>query len=258
MKRAYHDFQTPSDVTNAPSVWKGGPLSSTPSTLSMNPFEDFKSTRIAERNEIPLDRILDAHDSAVKRLGDGYKHLVTNESPDSLFQPDGDTIARIFESAEGIVRSLPCEAGDIEAFCLRAVSSDDPEFLMMGPLGLYLSALCNASDATEISLKLAGPELRIPLLGYRLQTGHTLTVEGELNDLIGISMEGGTLQIKGSVGRYLGAGMLSGKIDVEGDAGRFVGEQMVDGEICIQGKIDAIGKPLGGKIYHRTRQIYPV
>ena len=257
MKRAYNDFQSPSDVENAPPVWESGPLNASPPKLSKNPFEDFKTTQVYRDKEIPLDRILDAHDSAVQRLTNGYKQLVTDESPDGLFQPDGDTIARIFESAEEIVKELPCEAGDIESFCLRAVNSDDPEFLMMGPLGLFLSALCNASNATEISLKLSGPDLRIPLLGYRLQAGHTLAVEGELNDLIGISMEGGTLRINGNVGRYLGAGMLSGRIDVDGDAGKFIGEQMVDGEIRIQGKLEGIGKPLGGEIYHRTRQVYP-
>jgi hypothetical protein len=225
--------------------------------ISRNPFSEFSSFGNTGENEIPLDRILEAHDSAVERLANAYKQLITDESPDGLFQPDGDTIARISERARRIVEGLPCEAGDIEAFCLRAVTTDDDEFLMMGPLGLFLSALCNASDASTISLKLPGADLRIPLLGYRLRQGQTLIVDGELNDLIGISMEGGSFHIKGNVGRYLGAGMVSGRIDVDGDAGRFVGEQMVEGEIHIQGKMEGIGKPLGGRIFHRTRQVYP-
>ncbi len=258
MKNPFEKFQKPAALRRETSSQTKNPANvSRPSAAVKNPFEEFRHISDRPDRQIPLDEILASHESVLARLEGGYKRLVADEAGEGPWQPDKDSIVEIYTCAESIVGGIPCETGDIEAFCVHATQSDDPDYFMMGPLGLYLSALCNTSHSPEVHLNLAGPELRVPLLGYRLQEGHTLIIEGDLGDLIGISLNGGHLKINGNVGRYLGAGMVAGRIDVSGDAGRFIGEQMTGGDIHIRGRIGGSGKPQGGAIYHRKRQIYP-
>ena len=253
MKNPFEAFQE-TDQDGARALRKGAGADR-PRTAVKNPFEEFRGFERPDR-EIPLDEILVSHDSVMACLTGGYKRLVADEVGEGVWREDGDSIVRIYARAEEIAREVTWETGDVEAFCIQALQSDDPDFFLMGPLGLYLSALCNVSREPEISINLSVQELRVPLLGYRLAEGIRLTVEGDLGDLTGISMEGGRLKVVGNVGRYLGAGMEEGRIDVSGEAGRFVGEQMVGGEIHIQGRLGGVGKPQGGEIYHRKQRIY--
>lgn len=221
-----------------------------------NPFAEFSTFDKEESRKIPLDDILSAHEDVLGRLTEGFKRLVTDEAGDGLWQPDGDSIVRVYGEASEIVSAFPYSVGDIEAFTLSAVGSEDPDFFLMGPLGLYLSALCNHSTERLISFNLVGQDIRLPLLGYRMTEGQELKVQGHLGDLIGISMEGGELEVTGNVGRYLGAGMIGGQIRVSGDAGRFIAEQMVGGEIHVQGRFGGVGKPTGGRVFHRKQMVY--
>ena len=222
-----------------------------------NPFSEFSGKGpVTPARRLPMQDILEAHTHVLDGLKAGFKHLVEDEAGDGLWQPDGDSIVRVYEKAVTIVANLNFEPGDVEAFALSSFRSEDPDFFLMGPLGLYISSLCNASETCQMALSFQGQDLRMPLLGYRLAEGRRLDVDGHLGDLTGISMLGGTLHVQGHVGRYLGAGMASGRIDVVGDAGRFVGEQMVGGEIHVGGRLGGVGKPTGGVVYHRRQCVY--
>ena len=221
-----------------------------------NPFSEFASFERQTERKIPLDDILSAHQDVLGRLTEGFKRLVKDEAGDGLWQPDGDSIVRVYGEASEIVSSFPYTVGDIEAFTLAAIGSEDPDFYLMGPLGLYLSALCNNTEVRSVTFNLGGQDIRLPLLGYRMTEGQTLKVEGHLGDLAGISMEGGELEVTGNVGRYLGAGMIDGLIRVSGDAGRFIGEQMVGGEIHVKGRFGGVGKPMGGRVFHRKQMVF--
>ena len=221
-----------------------------------NPFSEFATFEVEKENKIPLDDILSAHDDVLGRLTEGFKRLVKDEAGDGLWQPDGDSIVRVYEEASEIVSSFPYTVGDIEAFTLAAVGSEDPDFFLMGPLGLYLSSLCNHASERSMAFNLVGQDIRLPLLGYRLTDGQKLSVQGHLGDLVGISMEGGELEVDGNVGRYLGAGMVGGSIRVSGDAGRFIAEQMVGGEIHVQGRFGGVGKPTSGRVFHRKQMVF--
>lgn len=221
-----------------------------------NPFSDFASFKKETERKLPMDTILSEHEDVLGRLTAGFKRLVTDEAGEGLWQPDGDSIVRVYNEASEIVSALPYTVGDIEAFTLAAVGSEDPDFYLMGPLGLYLSALCNHVEDRSVTFNLGGQDIRLPLLGYRMTEGQSLSVQGHLGDLVGISMDGGTLEVTGNVGRYLGAGMVSGTITVSGDAGRFIGEQMAGGEIHVQGRFGGVGKPEGGRVYHRKQVVY--
>ncbi len=222
-----------------------------------NPFSEFRAQGSEPPpRKLPMEEILAAHTHVLDDLKAGFKRLIEDEAGDGLWQPDGDSIVRVYEQALAIVTDLEVTPGDVEAFALASFGSEDPDFFLMGPLGLYVSALCNTSQDRQIGLSFQGQDLRLPLLGYRLEDGRTLSVDGHLGDLTGISMTGGGLSVSGHVGRYLGAGMVAGRIDVGGDAGRFVGEQMVGGEIHVQGRLGGVGKPTGGVVYHRRQCVY--
>jgi len=221
-----------------------------------NPFAEFAGKTPEPVRRLPMEDILAEHTDVLDSLEAGFKRLIEDEAGDGLWQPDGDSIVRVYEKACDIGTDVRVEPGDIEVFAHVAFRSEDPDFYLMGPLGLYISALCNASDRAEITLNFGGQDLRLPLLGYRFPEGRRLDVEGHLGDLTGISMTGGALNVNGHVGRYLGAGMAAGSIRVEGDAGRFVGEQMVGGEIRVAGRLGGVGKPVGGVVYHRRQCVY--
>ena len=221
-----------------------------------NPFSEFSTFEKAAKAKIPLDDILSQHQGVLNRLTAGFKRLVADEAGEGLWQPDGDSIVRVYNEASEIVSVLPYSVGDIEAFTLAAMGSEDPDFFLMGPLGLYLSALCNHLDDRSVSLDLGGQDIRLPLLGYRMTEGQSLSVRGHLGDLVGISMEGGELHVTGNVGRFLGAGMVTGSIRLSGDAGRFIGEGMVGGEIHVDGRFGGVGKPVGGAVYHRKQTVF--
>lgn len=206
--------------------------------------------------QLPMDKILASHDSAMERLTNAYGQLVAECLGDALWQADRQTIEKTYAVAWQMVNEMEWELTDVEAFCTYALQSGDSAFFVMDPLGLFLSAFCNASSLSEIHLDLSGEDLKLSLLGYQLREGLTLTLVGDFGDLIGISLNGGHLIINGNVRHYLGAGMIAGQIDVSDNAGRFIGEQMQGGEIHIDGRLGGVGNPQGGTIYHRQQVIY--
>lgn len=220
-----------------------------------NPFAEFVSQTKSEP-ALPMDEILASHAEAMGQLTDAYKKLISECVGDSVWREDRESIERTYAVALQIARETSWKAEDVTTFGEYALQKDDPDFFLIGPLGLFLSAFCNASDLTEMTLDVGGQDLRVPLVGYRLREGLALTVVGNLGDLTGISLEGGHLKVEGSVGRYLGAGMGSGEIEVAGDAGRFVGEQMSGGTIVVMGRLGGLGKPQGGLIRHRKQVVF--
>ena len=221
-----------------------------------NAFAEFRVFAPTHR-EIPLDGILASHASAIRRLTEGYKRILEDEADSGVWQPDGDTIARLYDRSCEVVESIRPGASESEAFCLHAMRSEDADFFLMGPLGLYLSALCNASTSSEVGIDCQVEGVRLPLVGYRLEAGRRMRVAGNLGDLIGISLDGGELQVEGNVGHYLGAGMAKGEIVVLGSAGRFIGEQMAGGVIRVEGEVGGVGRARGGEVWQRRRRLYP-
>ncbi len=221
-------------------------------STTRNPFVEFAESAHKKR-VLPMDEILASHASAMDRLTDAYRALVAECVGEGLWQANRETIEMTYRTASRIVGEIDWEMADVEAFCTHALQSNDAAFFVIEPLGLFLSAFCNASSQAEICLDLAGCDLRLTLMGYRLRKGVSLTIAGDLGDLTGISLMGGHLKIEGSVRHYLGAGMTAGRIAVSGNAGKSIGEQMTGGEIHISGRLGGIGHAQGGAVYHRQQ-----
>ena len=95
-------------------------------------------------------------------------------------------------------------------------------------------------------------------MGYRLPSGKTLAIKGDVGDFIGAGLTGGRLMIEGAAGNWCGAGMMQGEILVSGSAGWKTGEWMKAGEIHVEGWIRSVGKNIfGGRIYERGELVSP-
>jgi hypothetical protein len=221
-----------------------------------NPFDDFRDHRTRER-EIPLDSIIRSREKVMSQITKGYEKLLEEEVKELVWLVQYNTVIKAYTLAEKVVKKFDYKAEDIEEFCYELDSTDKIPYLITGPAGVYISALCNYAQEEEIILKLNDLKTQINLLGYRLPVGKKVAVEGNLGDFSGIGMEGGELVVEGNAKNYTGAGMKSGKIRVTKNIGLHTGEWMMGGEISVGGRVRGLGKIVDGKVYEDEKVIYP-
>ncbi|MFB0505617.1 MAG: hypothetical protein ACETWT_02680 [Thermodesulfobacteriota bacterium] len=221
-----------------------------------NPFDDFRDHRTRER-EIPLDSIIRSRERVMSQITKGYEKLLEEEVKELVWLVQYNTVIKAYTLAEKAVKEFEYKAEDIEEFCYELDSTDKIPYLITGPAGIYISALCNYAQEEEIILKLNDLKTQINLLGYRLPVGKKVAVEGNLGDFTGIGMEGGELVVEGNAKNYTGAGMKSGRIRVTKNIGLHTGEWMMGGEIFVGGRVRGLGKIVDGKVYEDEKVIYP-
>jgi hypothetical protein len=221
-----------------------------------NPFEEFKNFE-KTRRDIPLDQIVKSRDITMARIMDGYEKLLEEEVKELVWLVQYNTVIKAYANAERNIKDLKFKPEDIEDFCYELDTSDRIPYMITGPAGIYISALCNHSDEDEIVLKLEDMKTQINLIGYRLPAGKKLGIEGNVGDFVGIGIEGGEIVIEGSAKNYAGAGMRSGKLIISKNVGHHTGEWMMGGEIFVGGRIRGLGNIMDGKIYERDQLIYP-
>ena len=221
-----------------------------------NPFDDFRNHRAKER-EIPLDSIIQSRDRVMSQITKGYEILLEEEVKELVWLVQYNTVIKAYTLAEKVVKEFEYKAEDIEEFCYELDSTDKIPYLITGPAGIYISALCNYAQEGEIILKLNDLKTQINLLGYRLPVGKKVAVEGNLGDFTGIGMEGGELVVEGNAKNYTGAGMKSGKVRISKNIGLHTGEWMMGGEIFVGGRVRGLGKIVDGKVYEDDKVIYP-
>jgi len=207
----------------------------------INPFEEFSQYPYKKR-EIPLDRIVKVKERVMEQIIDGYLKLVEEEVKDLVW----------------LVEHLDYDIDDIAELCLELDKGGKIPYLISGPAGIYISALCNNSKEENIRLRLNEFKRTYHFLGYRLPEGKTLVLEGDVGDFIGAGLPGGRLVVEGSTGNWAGAGMMKGELFITEHAGQNTGEWMRGGEIHCEGRIRGIGKTIfGGRIYQRGKLIMP-
>ncbi len=221
-----------------------------------NPFDDFKDHRTRER-EIPLDSIIQSRDRVMSSIIKGYEKLLEEEVKELVWLVQYNTVIKAYTLAEKVVKEFDYKAEDVEEFCYELDTTDKIPYLITGPAGIYISALCNYAKEEEIHLKLNDLKTQINLLGYRLPVGKKVIVEGNLGDFTGIGLEGGELLVEGNAKNYTGAGMKSGRIQITKNIGLHTGEWMMGGEIYVGGRVRGMGKIVDGKVYEDEKLIYP-
>jgi hypothetical protein len=187
----------------------------------------------------------------------GYEKLLEEEVKELVWLVQYNTVIKAYTLAEKVVKELEYKAEDIEDFCYELDTTDKIPYLITGPAGIYISALCNYAKEEEIVLKLNDLKTQVNLLGYRLPVDKKVVVEGNLGDFTGIGMEGGELLVEGNAKNYTGAGMKSGRIKIAKNIGLHTGEWMMGGEIFVGGRVRGMGKIVDGKVYENEKLIYP-
>jgi len=224
--------------------------------FSQNPFEEFKEVAVDNR-EIPMDRMVQATEKVMSKIRRGYEKLLEEEAKELVWMVQYNTIIKAYEVAEKYVKDIDYSVEDIEDFCFALENPQKVPYLIPGPAGVYLSALCNYAGENEIVLKLSELKTEINLVGFRLPAGKRLVVDGDTGDFTGIGLEGGELTIEGNAKNWTGAGMKSGKIFVKKNIGLHTGEWMMGGEIYVEGRIRGLGNVVEGKVFEREKLVYP-
>ncbi len=224
--------------------------------LLYNPFEEFKTFQVT-KTEIPLDRIVQSTEQVMDQIRLGYEKLLEEEAKELVWMVQYNTIIKAYEVAEKYIREIDYSAEDIEDFCFALENTHRIPYLIPGPAGIYISALCNYAKEEELVLKLSELKTEINLIGFRLPKGKRLKVEGDTGDFTGIGLEGGELEVEGNAKNWTGAGMRSGRILVKKNIGLHTGEWMMGGEIYVGGRVRGLGNIVEGKVYERDKLVYP-
>jgi glutamate synthase domain-containing protein 3 len=221
-----------------------------------NPFYKFRGYQPKHR-EIPLDNILRSKRFTMETLINGYNKLLEEEIKGLVWLVEHSRLVEAYARAEELIKDMEYTQYDIEEFCHELERGDKIRYSIVGPAGIYISALCNHAREEEIILNLDPRKGEIHLIGYRLKKGRRILIDGDTGDFTGVGLSGGEIVVQGSCRNWTGAGMRSGKILIKKDVGYHTGEWMMGGEIWVEGRIKGIGKAVNGKIYAEGNLVYP-
>jgi hypothetical protein len=213
-----------------------------------NPFEDFKDF-LSKAKGLPLDRLAAAHDRVMGELASGYGKLVEQELKSLVWFVEHNRVIEAYKTATEVIQDVEYDAHSIEEFCYLLDSGADIPYLISGPAGIYVAALCNHTPEDQIVLRLGEMQRTLHFLGYRLPYGKYLRIEGDTGNFTGSALQGGEISVAGSTGDWTGAGMADGKITIEQHCGRNTGEWMQGGEIWVGSRIRGLGRMTAGCIY---------
>lgn len=234
-----------------------------------NPFLDFKDVPLADP-ELPLERIVRENRRVLDDLLAAYRDLARDQVKEfcrllshslkfnaykawllamELPKFVASTLASaaaVYESSLRMIGEIQYAPHDIEELCAFLGLSREADFELCGPMGLYISALINASDERVFTLDLHPYPVQHHFLGFRLEAGKHLVVNGNLGHFSGAGLCGGYLEVNGSTGSWCGAAMTSGRIHIGGDALSKTGERMTGGQIHVNGSIREIARHRSG------------
>jgi hypothetical protein len=240
-----------------------------------NPFLDFKNVtvtskeipleQIVRRNRQVMDALLDAyhclaHDlvkELCRLLDHGmrfnvYKSMLPGIELPKLLKSTLTHAEAVYQSILPAIQAIEYAPSDIEELCAFNELSKEADVEPSGPMGIYLSALINASRERHFALNLHNRNSRLHFLGFRLEKGKRLSVRGDVGHFTGAGLRGGYLKITGSTGSWCGADMSCGRIEITGDALSKTGVQMKGGQIHVDGRIHEVAKyRSGGEIQSR-------
>ncbi len=220
----------------------------------LNPFEDFKNF-LSKTKNMPLDQLAMAHDQAMHELAAGYGKLVEQEMKSLVWFVEHNRVIEAYKAANEVIKEVNYDAHSIEEFCYVLESGADIPYLISGPAGIYLAALCNHVHENAIVLRLGDMQRTLHFLGYRLPYGKSLRIEGDVGNFTGSALQGGEITVNGSAGDWAGAGMTDGKITILKNCGRNTGEWMQGGEIWVGGRIRGLGRLTSGQVYQAGEPI---
>lgn len=241
-----------------------------------NPFLDFKKATTGIDREMPLEQIvrdnrqvMDAMLSAFHGLAGNrvkefcrlldhsmrfnkYKSMLPGIELPKLLNSALANAAAVYQSSLRLIQNIEYGSNDIEELYALNELSKEAGFESSGPMGIYLSALINASAERRFVLNIHNPRIKLHFLGFRLEEGKHLSVYGDVGHFTGAGLCGGYLEVSGSTGSWCGADMTGGHIMITGRALSKTGARMKAGRIQVKGRIHEIAKNRsGGEIQSR-------
>ncbi|GIX46275.1 MAG: hypothetical protein KatS3mg131_0486 [Candidatus Tectimicrobiota bacterium] len=221
----------------------------------VNPFREFRA--YTPPRPLPLDTILAQRNAALQRLRQSYEALIAEESKQLVWVIEQGALSRAYTVAVEALRGVDFTVEDLEDMCLELDTADGAAASLGVPSGLFIAAMCNQVQATDIVLDLRAFKRRWPFLGFRLPRGRRLRLEGDAGDFVGALLAGGEVVVNGNVGSYAGLGMRAGLLHIAYSSGKYTGEGMRGGTIRVQGRIGSLGKAKQGFIYEGGQQVFP-
>jgi hypothetical protein len=222
----------------------------------VNPFQEFRAYTTSQR-DLPLDRILAQRDQVLQRLLQSHQALVEEESKQLVWVVEQGALSRAYATAVETLQGVEFTVEDLEDVCLELDRGGGVATPLGAPSGLFIAAMCNCVQASDISLNLQVLTRRWPFLGYRLPHGRRLRLEGDAGDFVGALLEGGEVTVTGNAGNYAGIGMKTGLLYIRHSTGRYTGEGMRGGVLRVNGHIGSLGKVKHGTVYEGSRQLFP-
>lgn len=222
----------------------------------VNPFQEFRTYDTVSR-ELPLDRILAQRKRVLQGLLESHQALVEAERKQLVWVVERGALSRAYATAVDVLKGITFTVEDLEDVCLE-LDADGTTASLGAPSGLFIAAMCNYVEASDIRINLRVFTRCWPFLGFRLPKDRRLHLEGDVGDFVGALLEGGEISVNGNAGNYAGVGMKDGLLHIRHHTGKYTGEGMQGGILRVNGHIAGMGKAKMGTIYEGKRQIFPL
>ncbi|MEN8245301.1 MAG: hypothetical protein ABFS43_10415 [Thermodesulfobacteriota bacterium] len=206
-----------------------------------NPFSSFKKIAVKSGDRIPLDRYVRKNKQVMDNLLTQYQCLdqdmiqklcrflnqplhhvresgfhCTNKLPEILHIPMARA-GKIYEHSRQLIEHITYTVDDIKNLCTLTGLSKSVKPEQTGLTGLYISALINACDESYFEFDFQGHQQELHFLGFRLESGKKIIVNGNLGCFAGAQLNGGELIVNGTLGSWCAAGMTKGRIKITSD-----------------------------------------
>ncbi|MFH0860845.1 MAG: hypothetical protein V1921_06555 [Candidatus Altiarchaeota archaeon] len=147
----------------------------------------------------------------------------------------GDQPEERYQELLGMSVGLNVTPVQVQRIIERLEQDHSEEEYYADKAGLLLTALVQGSKSNEFEFT---AKKKLNYLGFMLEEGKTVKVNGDLGERIGRKMRGGSIDVSGSVGDEAGWEMRGGEITIGKDAGDWTGFEMHDGRIHVKGNTD--------------------
>ena len=207
------------------------------SVLAINsPFGRYRleEERIVRKTEVRDDEVL------TQLKGLFREALLRNrefEKAHAVLSPhavDGKVETHTKNFIKSLLNDVRITSKDVERFSLALAEFQHEDGFYSVP-GLFLSRLIEVAKDPGYTLQIRHLGLLLGYLGEQ-NTKH-VTINGDVDGMLGREMAGGTLLVKGNAGDGPGIKMAGGEIRIEGNAGQNAGTQMHGGSILIEGDV---------------------
>jgi hypothetical protein len=136
-----------------------------------------------------------------------------DELPEILHEPM-EHARRLYESSCHLTRDIQYTTDDIREFCTLTGLSGSAASEQTGPLGIFTAALVNTCSEPYFEFNCRGHQSKLHFMGFGLESGKHMVVQGNLGHFTGAALNGGELKINGEVDCLCAAGMIKGRIKI--------------------------------------------